>query len=42
VTELESDELSAQLLAGKIDLGLGYYPAPDKGVEAIVFAEELE
>ena len=40
VTELGIDELSAQLLSGKIDLGLGYHPSPDKAIEATVFAEE--
>lgn len=40
VMELETDELSAQLLSGKTDLGLGYYPSPDKAIEATVFAEE--
>jgi DNA-binding transcriptional LysR family regulator len=39
-TELGIDELSAQLLSGKIDLGLGYHPSPDKAIEATVFAEE--
>ena len=40
VAELESDELVAQLLTGKVDLGLGYCPAPDKAIESTVLAEE--
>jgi DNA-binding transcriptional LysR family regulator len=40
VTELGTDDLSAQLLSGKIDLALGYHPSPDKAIEATVLAEE--
>jgi LysR family cyn operon transcriptional activator len=40
VTELGADELSARLLAGKIDLGIGYHASLDKAIEATIFAEE--
>jgi LysR family transcriptional regulator, cyn operon transcriptional activator len=40
LTEHGTDEISAQLLSGKIHLGLGYYPSPDRAIEANVFAEE--
>jgi LysR family cyn operon transcriptional activator len=40
VTELQTNELSGQLLSGKIDLGLGYHPGADQAIEALVFADE--